>query len=131
MINEVIIRKILNSHLEKTITLSQLKKKKKKKKRWGGGEDGEREEQERTVKQLISSVHFSSVQLLSRVQLLATPSIAACQASLSITISRSSLKFTSIESVMPSSHIILCCPLLLLPQPLPASESFPMSQFFA
>ena len=47
-----------------------------------------------------------------------------------ITNPRSSLKFTSIESVMPSSHLILCCPLLLLPQSLPASESFPMSQLF-
>ena len=52
------------------------------------------------------------------------------QASLSITISRSSHKLTSIESVMPSSHLILCHPLLLLPPTLPASESFPMSQLF-
>ena len=74
---------------------------------------------------------FSSVQSLSRVWLFATPWIAACQASLSITISRSSLKLTSIESVMPSSHLILCRPLLLLPQSLPASESFPISQLFA
>ena len=58
---------------------------------------------------------FSSVQLLSRVQLFAAPWIAARQASLSITNSRSSLKLTSIESVMPSSHLILCCPLLLPP----------------
>ena len=57
---------------------------------------------------------FSSVQLLSRVRLFATPWITACQASLSITISWSSLRLTSIESVMPSSHLILCCPLLLL-----------------
>ena len=62
----------------------------------------------------------SSVQLLSRVQLLATPWIAARQASLSITSSRSSLRLTSIESVMPSSHLILCRPLLLLP-PIPPS----------
>ena len=67
-----------------------------------------------------SSVQFRSVQLLSRVQLFATPWIAAHQASLSITNSRSSLKLTSIESVMPSSHLILCHPLLLLP-PIPAS----------
>ena len=66
----------------------------------------------------ISSV--SSVQSLSRVRLSATPWIAACQASLSITNSRSSLKLTSIESVMPSSHLILCHPLLLLP-PIPPS----------
>ena len=63
---------------------------------------------------------FSSVQSLSRVQLFVTPWIAAHQASLSITNSRSSLKLTSIESVMPSSHLILCCPLLLLP-PIPPS----------
>ena len=73
---------------------------------------------------------FSSVQLLSRVQLFATPWIAACQASLSITNSRSSLKLTSIASVMLSSHLILYCPLLLLPPSLPASESFPVSQLF-
>ena len=59
-------------------------------------------------------------QSLSRVQLFATPWIAARQASLSITNSRSSLRLTSIESVMPSSHLILCCPLLLLP-PMPPS----------
>ena len=62
----------------------------------------------------------SLVQLLSRVRLFATPWIAACQASLSITNSRSSLRLTSIESVMPSSHLILCHPLLLLP-PIPLS----------
>ena len=67
-----------------------------------------------------ASVQFSSVQSLSRVRLFATPWIAARQASLSITISRSSLKLTSIESVMPSSHLILCHPLLLLP-PIPPS----------
>ena len=58
---------------------------------------------------------FSSVQSLSRVRLFATPWIPARQASLSITISRSSLRLTSIESVMPSSHLILGHPLLLLP----------------
>ena len=62
-----------------------------------------------------SSVQFSSVQSLSHVRLFATPWIAARQASLSITNSRSSPKPTSIESVMPSSHLILCRPLLLLP----------------
>ena len=61
-----------------------------------------------------------SVQSLSRVQLFATPWIAAWQAFLSITNSRSSLRLTSIESVMPSSHLILCRPLLLLP-PIPPS----------
>ena len=63
---------------------------------------------------------FSSVQSLSRVRLFATPRIAACQASLSITNSQSSLRLTSIESLMPSSHLILCRPLLLLP-PIPPS----------
>jgi len=63
----------------------------------------------------VTSVQFSSVQSLSRVWLFATPWIEARQASLSITSSRSSLRLTSIESVMPSSHLILCCPLLLLP----------------
>ena len=63
---------------------------------------------------------FSLVQSLSRVRLFATPWIAACQASLSITISQSSLRLTSIESVMPSSHLILSHPLLLFP-PIPSS----------
>ena len=67
---------------------------------------------------ILSSVQFSSAQSLSHVWLFATPWIAACQASLSITNSRSSLRLTSIESVMPSSHLILCRPLLLLP-PIP------------
>ena len=63
---------------------------------------------------------FSSVQSLSLVRLFATPWIAARQASLSITNSGSSLRLMSIESVMPSSHLILCHPLLLLP-PIPPS----------
>ena len=63
---------------------------------------------------------YSSVQLLSCVRLFATPWIAACQASLSITNSRSLLKLMPIELVMPSSQLILCCPLLLLP-PIPPS----------
>ena len=68
----------------------------------------------------IKSLQFSSVQLLSRVRLFATPWIAARQASLSITNSRSSLRLMSIESMMPSSHLILGRPLLLLP-PIPPS----------
>ena len=64
---------------------------------------------------------FRSVQSLSRVWLFVTPWTAAHQASLSITNSRSSLKLTSIKSVMPSSHLILCRPLFLLPPSLPAS----------
>ena len=75
------------------------------------------------------SLQFSSVQLLSCVWLFATPWIAAHQASLSITNSRSLPKLMSIKSVMPSRHLILCRPLLLLP-PIPPSGSFPMSQFF-
>ena len=67
---------------------------------------------------------FSSVQSFSRVWLFATPWIAARQASLSITNSRSSLKLMSIESVMPSSHLILCRPLLLLPPILPSIRVF-------
>ena len=63
---------------------------------------------------------FSSVQSLCRVRLFETPWIAASQASLSITNSQSSLRLTSIELVMPSSHLILCHPLLLLP-PIPPS----------
>ena len=74
---------------------------------------------------------FSSVQSLSHVRLFATPWIAACQASLSITNSHSLLKLMSIKSVMPSSHLILCRPLLLLPQSFPALRSFLMSQLFA
>ena len=64
--------------------------------------------------------HFSSVQSLSHVRLFETPWIAALQAYISINNSRSTLRLTSIESVMPSSHIILCHPLLLLP-PIPPS----------
>ena len=68
----------------------------------------------------FSSVQFSSVRSLSRVRLFETPWITARQASLSITNSWSSLKLTSIKSVMPSSHLILCRPFLLLP-PIPPS----------
>ena len=67
---------------------------------------------------------FNSVQLLSRVQLFATPWTAACQASLSIINSRSLLKLMSIESVMPSGHLILCHPLLLLPSIFPIIRVF-------
>ena len=70
------------------------------------------------------------VQLPSHVQLFVTPWTTACQASLCFTISRSLLKRMSIESVIPSNHLILCWPLLLLPQSFPASGSFPMSQLF-
>ena len=67
--------------------------------------------------QPYSLLQFSSGQLLLCVRLFATPWIAARQASLSITNSWSSLRLTSIELVMPSSHLILCCPLLLPPIP--------------
>ena len=69
---------------------------------------------------LFENIQFSSVQSLSHVRLFATPWIAARQASLSITNCQSSLKLTSIESVMPSSHLIFFLPLFLLP-PIPPS----------
>ena len=72
------------------------------------------------IKAMTNLIQFSSVQLLSRVQLFATPWIAALQTSLSITNTQSSLRLISIESVMPSSHLILGRPLLLLP-PIPPS----------
>ena len=65
-------------------------------------------------------LHFSSVQLLSCVRLFATPWTAAHQASLFITSSWSSPKLMSIELVMPSNHLILCCPLFLLPSIFPS-----------
>ena len=72
----------------------------------------------------LSFCLFSSVQLLSPVWLFATPSIAACQASLSITNFQSLPKLMSIELVMPSSHLILCRPLLLLPSIFPSIRGF-------
>ena len=69
-------------------------------------------------------ITFSSVQLLSRVRLFATPWTAARQASLSTTNSRSLLTLMSIESVMPSNHLILCRPLLLLPSIFPSIRVF-------
>ena len=65
------------------------------------------------MERVLGELQFSSVQSLSRVLLFATPWTAAHQASLSITNSWSLLKLMSIESVMPSNHLILCCPLLL------------------
>ena len=73
---------------------------------------------------LFSWNQFSSVQLLSRVQLFATPWTAARQASLSITNSQSPPKPMSIESVMPSNYLILCRPLLLLPSIFPSIRIF-------
>ena len=72
----------------------------------------------------IVLVQFSSVQSFSCVQLFATPWTAAHQASLSITISQSLLRLMSIESVMPSNHLILCHPLLLLPSIFPSTRVF-------
>jgi len=77
------------------------------------------------------AIRFSPVQLLSRVQLFATPWTAARQASLSITNSQSWLKPMSTELVMPSSHLILDAPFSSYPQSLPAAESFPVSRLFA
>ena len=73
---------------------------------------------------LYIRIQFSSVQLLSRVRLLATPWTAACQASLSFTISRSLLKLIYIESAMPSNHLILRPPVLLLPSIFPSIRVF-------
>ena len=73
---------------------------------------------------ILNSVQFSSVQSLSHVQLFASLWIAAHQASLSITIAQNSLRLTSIESVMSSSHLILCRPLLLLPPVSPSINVF-------
>ena len=74
--------------------------------------------------QRCNLLRFSSVQSLSRVRLFATPWTAAGQASLSITNSRGLLKLMSIESVMPSNHLILCCSLLLLPSIFPSIRVF-------
>ena len=73
---------------------------------------------------LIWDSYISSVQLLSHVRIFATPCTAACQASLSITNSRSLLKLMSIELVIPSSHLLLCYPLLLLPSIFPSIRVF-------
>ena len=73
----------------------------------------------------LGGVQFSSVQLLSRVQLFATPRTAACETSLSITNFRSVSKLMSIESVMPSNHHILYCPRILL------SSTFPNIRVFS
>ena len=72
----------------------------------------------------LQTVAFSSVQSLSRVQLSATPWTAARQTFQSITNSRSLLKVMSFESVMPSNHLILCCPLLLPPSIFPSIRVF-------
>ena len=73
---------------------------------------------------ICSDLQFSSVQSLSRVKLFGTPWTAACQASLSITNSWSLLKLLSIQSVIPSNHLILCYPLLLPPSIFPSIRVF-------
>ena len=72
----------------------------------------------------LSQVQFSSIKLLRRVRLFAAPWTAACQASLSITNSQSLLKLMSIELVMPSNHLSLCCRLLLLSSIFPSIRVF-------
>ena len=76
------------------------------------------------MSKFILTLWFSSVQLVSCVRLFVTPWSAACQASLSITNSQSSPRLMSIESVMPSSHLIFCHPLLLPPSILPSISIF-------
>jgi len=73
----------------------------------------------------MMSYQFGSVQLLSHVQLFATPLNEACQVSLSITNSWSLLKLIPIKLMMPSNHLILCCPFLLLPSIFPSIRVFP------
>ena len=82
---------------------------------WKIGKFGAKDLNRHLTKDVFYFIHSSSVQSLSHVWLFATPWIAARQASLSITVSQSSHRLTSIKSVMPSSHLIFGCPLLLLP----------------
>ena len=77
-----------------------------------------------TVYYVFSTYSFSSVQLLSSVLLFVIPWTAVRQSFLSITNSRSLLKFTSMESVIPSNHLSLCCPLFLLPSIFPSIKVF-------
>ena len=72
----------------------------------------------------LAKKRFDVVQSLSHVWLFASPWTVACQASLSFTISRSQLQLMSIKSVIPSNHLILCCPLLLLPSIFPSINVF-------
>ena len=78
---------------------------------------------------ILPTSSFSSVQLLSCVQLFVTPGTSAHQASLSITNSKSLLKLMCIESVMPSNHLILCCPPLLPPSIFPRIRVFSIRSF--
>ena len=77
-----------------------------------------------------NTIHFNLVPSLSHVQLFATPWTTACQAALSITNSWSLLKFMSIESVVPSNHLILCRPLLLQPSIFPSIRIFSNESVF-
>ena len=87
---------------------------------YNSNEQGKSENKNSIILKLALPNVIRSDQSLSRVWLFVTPWITACQASLSITNSQSSLRLTSIKSVIPSSHLILCHPLLLLP-PIPPS----------
>ena len=80
--------------------------------------------QSRQIAMFLTIGGISSVQSLSRVWLFVTPWTAACQAPLSITNSRSLLRLMSIESVMPSNHLSLCCPLFLLSSTFPSNRVF-------
>ena len=82
------------------------------------------------VSSILGCTQFSSVQSLSHVQFFATPWTTVLQASLSITNTWSLLKLMSIETVMPSNYLILCCPLLLLSAKFPSIRIF-TSEFFA
>ena len=93
----------------------------KKNRRWDNNPRGKLENQ--PLFEHTESV-FVLVQLLTYGQLSVTPWTAACQASLSFTISRSLLKLMPIESVKPSNHLVLCCPLLLLPSIFPCIRVF-------
>ena len=95
--------------LEKTLMLGRI-----------GGKWRRGQQRIRRLDSSTASVDISSVQMLSRVPLFATPWTAACQASLSLTVSRS----LSVELVMPSNHLILCLPLLLLPSIFPRIRVF-------
>ena len=74
---------------------------------------------------IILVLDYVAVQSLSHIQLFVTPWTASCQASLSFTVFQSWLKLMSIESKMPFNHLILCCPLLLLPSIFPSIRVFP------
>ena len=91
---------------------------------WDMGEGKKKVYGKGVMRIVCHELHVPSVQSLSRVWLFATPWTAACQASQSITNSQSLLKLMSIELVMPSNHVILCCPFLLLSSILPSIRVF-------